>query len=296
MHVAGMNLRMLFPVATIVDHALSREAAEYVECKSEAAAGKHFAVAKATFLRKGRRGPSLWQRARQEVKPGTTLTSQSGLPLRFSGEVPVSPTPPHSAVLRTKRRVDVVVAASALVLLAPLFVLVAVSVKFSSPGPIVLRQWREGQGGKVFLCLKFRSLYAHAGDVSGVIQTVRGDRRVTPLGAWLRRTNLDELPQLVNVLRGEMSLVGPRPHVPGMQVGGVPYRQLIPYYDLRLAVPPGLTGWAQVNGWRGPTDTAETSRTRINHDLAYLEHLSIWLDLKIMLLTLWRECTGGTGC
>jgi lipopolysaccharide/colanic/teichoic acid biosynthesis glycosyltransferase len=118
---------------------------------------------------------------------------------------------------------------------------------------------------------------------------------VTPVGRFLRRTSLDELPQLVNVIVGDMSLVGPRPHVEGMLAAGVDYAELVPYYNLRHVMRPGLSGWAQANGLRGPTDSAEAARARIDHDVAYIQNFSIWLDLKIIWLTLVKEFVTGSG-
>jgi len=194
-----------------------------------------------------------------------------------------------------KRAFDILVVLAAILFLAPLLTLVAVAIVFDSPGPVFFRQPREGKNGKSFVALKFRSMRHDRCDLSGVQQTVAGDSRVTKVGKILRRTSIDELPQLFNVLRGDMSLVGPRPHVSGMLAGGVSYRELVPYYDLRLLVTPGLTGWAQANGFRGPTDDAKTARERIDHDLAYIRSFSLVLDIKVLLLTLQREVFGGTG-
>ncbi len=196
---------------------------------------------------------------------------------------------------KIKRALDIVLSASALIALMPLFILVAVAIKLESPGAVLFVQDREGKGGKLFSALKFRSMRHDDCDVSGVRQTVIGDSRITKIGAFLRRTSIDELPQLFNVLRGEMSLVGPRPHVRGMMAGGQDYRSLVPHYDLRLLVAPGLTGWAQANGLRGPTTNAQLARQRIEHDLSYIQNFSLWLDIRIIYLTLKREFVGGSG-
>jgi lipopolysaccharide/colanic/teichoic acid biosynthesis glycosyltransferase len=124
---------------------------------------------------------------------------------------------------------------------------------------------------------------------------VKNDPRVTAIGSFIRKTSIDELPQLINVLRGDMSLVGPRPHVPGMKAGGMLYRKLVPYYDVRLTMLPGLTGWAQANGWRGETDAPVAGRSRVDHDIAYIANFSLWLDLKIILMTIRREFVVGSG-
>jgi lipopolysaccharide/colanic/teichoic acid biosynthesis glycosyltransferase len=194
-----------------------------------------------------------------------------------------------------KRAMDIVISAIALVGLAPVFALLAMAIKADSPGPVMFRQWRTGRGGKTFLIYKFRSLYADASDNAGIRQADRGDSRVTPIGRLLRAKSLDELPQLINVLRGEMSLIGPRPLPPGMLAGGVLYDQLVPYFHLRHAVRPGISGWAQANGLRGPTTDTRLARDRIDHDLAYIQNFSLWLDIKIIVLTLKREFLTGSG-
>ncbi|KKC41471.1 hypothetical protein WH87_00535 [Devosia epidermidihirudinis] len=183
-----------------------------------------------------------------------------------------------------KRSMDIVLSTATLVGLFPALVIIASTVAFTSTGPIFFRQPREGLNGKLFTIYKFRSLYVDRSDLSGLSQAVDGDPRVTPVGRWLRQTSLDELPQLLNVLKGEMSLIGPRPHVPNMLAAGMRYDELVPYYDLRLSVRPGLSGWAQVNDLRGPTTDAERAKSRVDHDLAYVQNMSFGLDLKI----LWR--------
>lgn len=223
------------------------------------------------------------------------LSWQSGLPLRMAGRLPAPtdrPTPIQAAV---KRNFDILVSLLALIALAPLLIIVAIAIRATSPGSVLFSQEREGLAGRTFKALKFRSMRSDACDPSGVAQTVDGDPRVTAIGRFIRRTSIDELPQLINVLRGDMSLVGPRPHVPGMWAGGVLYRDLVPYYDYRLQVMPGLTGWAQANGLRGPTDAAEVARARVNHDVAYIQNYSFWLDVKIMWMTIRHEFVGGSG-
>ena len=139
-------------------------------------------------------------------------------------------------------------------------------------------------------------MYHDRSDAAGIIQAKANDSRVTPLGAWLRRTNIDELPQLINVLRGEMSLVGPRPHVRGMLAGGVPYEVLVPHYFERCGALPGLTGLAQVTGLRGSTRDARLAIDRIECDLAYIRNRSLLLDLRILFHTLFNECVRSSGC
>jgi polysaccharide biosynthesis protein PslA len=225
------------------------------------------------------------------------ISLQSGLPMRIpSGD---DGNVQHSARrlrhLRVKRVFDAVASAAALLALMPLLFLTALLVKVTSAGPVFFRQEREGFQGRPFMAFKFRSMRIDDCDVTGVAQTVKDDPRVTAVGRFLRKTSIDELPQLINVLLGDMSLVGPRPHVAGMRAGGMSYAQLVPYYYARLEMLPGLTGWAQANGLRGPTDRADKARARIDHDIAYIQNFSFWLDIKIILLTLRHEFLGGSG-
>lgn len=194
-----------------------------------------------------------------------------------------------------KRVLDIVLSAMALIALAPLLLIVGILIKISSPGPVLFYQDREGRDGSIFSLVKFRSMRADACDAGGTHQTCSDDPRVTGIGKFIRKTSIDELPQLFNVLRGDMSIVGPRPHVPGMFAGGRPYRELVEYYDARLKTSPGLTGWAQANGLRGATTNADKAVARINHDIAYIQNFSIWLDLRIIWLTARKEFFSGTG-
>jgi polysaccharide biosynthesis protein PslA len=198
--------------------------------------------------------------------------------------------------LALKRVMDVAGSLVALVLLSPLFALVALAIKLESRGPVFFIQERWGKDHKRFRVLKFRSMYEHACDVSGISQTVEGDDRVTPLGAVLRKTNIDELPQLINVLKGDMSLVGPRCHVVGMQAAGMDYEELVPQYHLRHTMRPGITGLAQMRGLRGPTADARLAIRRVRSDLEYIANFNIALDIKIMVRTAYREFfRGGLG-
>lgn len=180
-----------------------------------------------------------------------------------------------------KRAVDVVVSGVALGVVSPLIALIALAVRVTSGRPVLFVQERMGLDGRVFRMIKFRSMEQGAEDASGPVWTMPGDQRRTRLGAFLRRTSLDELPQLWNVLRGDMSLVGPRPERP---VFIEQFRREIPGYMLRHKIKAGLTGWAQVHGWRGNTSLHE----RVEHDLYYIQHWSLALDLRILCMTLWR--------
>ncbi|WP_218079550.1 undecaprenyl-phosphate glucose phosphotransferase [Anthocerotibacter panamensis] len=180
-----------------------------------------------------------------------------------------------------KRLSDIVLASMILVAIAPLMLLIALGVKLSSPGPVFFRQRRYGLNGQEILVYKFRSMTV-AEDGAKIVQAKQNDQRVTPFGALLRRTSLDELPQFINVLQGSMSIVGPRPHA---VAHNEQYRKLIRGYMLRHKVKPGITGWAQVNGYRGETDTLEKMQSRVEYDLHYVNTWSLSLDLKIILRT-----------
>jgi Undecaprenyl-phosphate glucose phosphotransferase len=176
-------------------------------------------------------------------------------------------------------------AAVLLLLLSPLLLGCAIAVKLSGPGPVFFRQERHGLGSRIFHVLKFRSMRTDLQDVSGAQQTRRNDARVTPVGNFLRRTSLDELPQLLNVLMGDMSLVGPRPLPVQMRVEDRLNYEIVAEYAFRHRVKPGITGWAQVKGHRGAVDTAEGLQSRVAYDLYYIENWSLWLDLKILFMT-----------
>jgi lipopolysaccharide/colanic/teichoic acid biosynthesis glycosyltransferase len=182
---------------------------------------------------------------------------------------------------------DVAVAASALVLLSPIFLLIALAVRLTDGGSVLYRQTRVGLRGRLFTILKFRTMQEDAERHLGPIWAVPGDPRCTPIGYYLRRFGLDELPQLWNVLRGDMSLAGPRPERPEFTHR---FGKDYPNYDLRHSVRPGLTGYAQIHGWRGHTSLEE----RLRHDLYYLRHWSLRLDILILLMTVvsgWSERT-----
>lgn len=193
-----------------------------------------------------------------------------------------SPMVGASAVV--KRLEDVVLSAMILCLIAIPMLFIATAIKLTSPGPVFFRQKRYGIDGRSIEVWKFRSMRVME-DGATVTQATRNDSRITPLGAFLRRTSLDELPQFINVFIGDMSIVGPRPHA---IAHNEQYRGQISSYMLRHKVKPGITGWAQVNGWRGETDTLEKMQKRVEFDLAYINNWSLWWDLKIVLLTLFK--------
>ncbi len=180
-----------------------------------------------------------------------------------------------------KRTLDVVLSLCALIVLAPALLVVALLIKLDSRGPVLFSQRRNGLNEKSFRIYKFRTMSVIE-DGLNVQQAVEADPRITRIGRLLRRTNLDELPQLINVLKGEMSLVGPRPHA---MAHDAEFARRVPRYCERFRVRPGLTGWAQVNGLRGPTDTDAKLAARLAHDLYYIENASFAFDLKILALT-----------
>jgi polysaccharide biosynthesis protein PslA len=194
-----------------------------------------------------------------------------------------------------KRVFDIAVASAALLFLAPLLLAVAVAIKVTSPGPILFYQYRYGYRNRFFRIYKFRSMRNDACDVAGVRQTVQGDARITPVGKILRKTSLDEIPQLINVIKGDMSLVGPRPHVPGMLAADRPYEDLVPYYFQRHTARPGITGLAQVSGCRGSTVEPNRAISRIDYDLDYIEKWSLGMDIMIIARTIRREFLSGSG-
>jgi Undecaprenyl-phosphate glucose phosphotransferase len=180
---------------------------------------------------------------------------------------------------------DKLIAGAALALLSPLFALVAIAIKLDSKGPVFFRQRRYGFNNELIEVYKFRSMYANASDATASRLVTRGDPRVTRIGRFLRKTSLDELPQLINVVKGELSLVGPRPHATHAKAQDKLYTDVVEGYFARHKVKPGITGWAQVNGWRGETDTIEKIHRRVEHDLYYIENWSIFFDLYVLVRT-----------
>jgi polysaccharide biosynthesis protein PslA len=181
-------------------------------------------------------------------------------------------------------------------MLAPFFVLIAFAIRLREGGPVLFRQNRAGKDGRTFTVFKFRTMVLDAeeqkaqltvrNEFDGIIFKIRRDPRVTRTGAWLRRYSLDELPQLFNVLRGELSLVGPRPHAVSMRVKQRRNEDIVPDYALRHHVKPGITGWAQVNGYHGPVETEKALHERVAYDIDYINNWSLWFDIRILLRTL----------
>jgi polysaccharide biosynthesis protein PslA len=184
-----------------------------------------------------------------------------------------------------KRTLDILGSGALIVTLAPLFGVIAAAIALESPGGVLFRQRRFGFQNEEISVLKFRSMYVNKQDVSGAQRTTRGDPRVTKVGRILRRTSLDEIPQLFNVFMGTMSLVGPRPHATAMKVGDKLYHEAVEHYAQRHRVKPGITGLAQINGFRGEVDSMEHAQGRLDNDLRYLANWSLTLDIKILLKT-----------
>ncbi|GJD35294.1 UDP-glucose:undecaprenyl-phosphate glucose-1-phosphate transferase [Methylobacterium aerolatum] len=180
---------------------------------------------------------------------------------------------------------DRCVALLALLALSPIMIAVALAVRFTSRGPVLFRQKRHGFNNELIEVYKFRSMYTDLCDATGDKMVTKGDRRVTPVGRFIRKTSLDELPQLFNVLKGDLSLVGPRPHALQSKAANMLFDQVVDGYFARHRVKPGITGWAQINGWRGETDTPEKLQRRVEHDLHYIENWSVLFDLQILLTT-----------
>lgn len=206
------------------------------------------------------------------------MDSVGGIPV-----VAVCETPFMGINRVVKRTTDIVLSILILILISPLLLLIALAIKLTSPGPAIFKQRRYGLDGSDILAYKFRSMTVME-DGAAVKQAQKNDQRLTPIGGFLRKTSLDELPQFLNVLSGKMSIVGPRPHA---VAHNEEYRKLIKGYMLRHKVPPGITGWAQVNGFRGETDTLDKMKGRIDLDLDYLRNWSLRLDLYIIFKTIW---------
>lgn len=185
-----------------------------------------------------------------------------------------------------KRAQDVIMATLGLVIALPVMLATAIAIRLDSPGPVFFRQRRHGFNNEQILVWKFRSMRHEAADATARRQVTADDDRITRVGRFIRKTSLDELPQLINVLKGEMSMVGPRPHAIGMMTGEVESAQLVAQYAHRHRMKPGITGWAAIQGSRGPVDTPELVRTRVALDIEYIERQSFWLDLYIIAMTI----------
>jgi polysaccharide biosynthesis protein PslA len=212
--------------------------------------------------------------------PGRSFCTVGRVPMMRLFERPIS-----GWSFIAKSLEDRLLAAGLLLALSPLLLLIALAIKLDSSGPVLFRQKRYGFNHNLFECWKFRTMYHHRSDATAEVLTRRDDDRVTRVGRFLRKTSLDELPQLINVLKGNMSLVGPRPHATSAKAAGRLYEEAVDAYAARHRVKPGITGWAQVNGWRGETDTLEKIQRRVEYDLFYIEHWSLLLDVKILLRT-----------
>ena len=205
------------------------------------------------------------------------LTDIGGIPIVSVYDSPLS----SSGNAMLKRLEDIVVSLIIVTLISPILLAIAVAIKLTSKGPVLFKQRRYGINGEEITIWKFRSMTV-CDDGHEIKQATKDDARVTKIGTFLRRTSLDELPQFFNVLAGNMSIVGPRPHA---CAHNEQYRKLIPKYMLRHLVKPGITGWAQIHGWRGETDTLDKMEKRVEFDLHYIDNWSLWLDMKIILLT-----------
>ncbi len=209
-------------------------------------------------------------------------------PLVLLGDLPVltlfeRPISGTDAII--KRAEDLVLTLGILFFIWPIMLAAAIAIKLDSPGPIFFRQPREGFNNRPFRVWKFRSMTHDRCEVDGIQQATKGDKRVTRVGKFIRATSIDELPQLFNVIAGDMSLVGPRPHAPSTRAGGRLFHEVIQTYAARHKVKPGITGWAQACGWRGETDTEEKLVKRLEHDLYYIENWSIPFDIYILVRT-----------
>ena len=209
-----------------------------------------------------------------------SITDVAGIPV-----MDLTATPMVGVNRILKGLLDRILAFMILIVISPLMVVIAIAVKLSSGGPVLFKQKRLGWDGRPIDVYKFRTMKVHDEPEGQCTQATKNDPRVTPVGALLRRTSLDELPQFINVLQGRMSIVGPRPHA---LAHNEQYKELVDAYMLRHKVKPGITGWAQINGWRGETDTVEKMQKRVEYDLYYIENWSIWFDLKIIFLTLFK--------
>jgi exopolysaccharide biosynthesis polyprenyl glycosylphosphotransferase len=184
-----------------------------------------------------------------------------------------------------KNVLERVLAVFGIVVLSPVMLAVAAAIKLESKGPVIFRQKRYGFNNELIEVYKFRSMYTDRSDATAAKLVTKNDPRVTRIGRFIRKASIDELPQLFNVLTGQLSLVGPRPHATQAKAADALYEAVVDGYFARHKVRPGITGWAQINGWRGETDTREKIEQRVKHDLEYIDRWSLWFDLKIILKT-----------
>lgn len=211
---------------------------------------------------------------------GHSLVEILGMPT-----INLAAAPVNELEMWPKRVFDRLFALGVLIVLTPVLLAIAIAVKVSSPGPVLFRQRRKGIDGNPFQILKFRTMRVHHEVAGQITQAGRHDKRITRVGAFLRRTSLDELPQFINVLFGHMSVVGPRPHA--IEHDDL-YKNLVDGYMFRYRIKPGITGWAQVNGYRGETTRVEKMEARVKFDLFYIQNWSFWFDIKIVLITMFK--------
>lgn len=209
------------------------------------------------------------------------VSNVSNIPMFNASELPL-----HGWSPLMKRFEDLLIGSLMLLAAAPIMAIIALTIKLESDGPVFFLQKRYGYNNKLIRVFKFRSMYHAERDANASQQTTHNDPRVTKVGAFIRKTSLDELPQLFNVLNGTMSLVGPRPHATATKAAGVLFNDAVEEYNARHRVKPGITGWAQINGYRGETDTLEKIEKRVELDLEYIERWSVWFDLYILFRTL----------
>lgn len=205
------------------------------------------------------------------------ITDVGGLPALIASDLPLRGWSPL-----IKRAEDIALSSLALLVAAPVMLAVAIAIKLDSPGPVLFRQKRYGYNNRLIEVFKFRSMYHARSDANAERQTTRDDDRITRVGRFIRKTSLDELPQLLNVFLGSMSMVGPRPHATATKAAGVLFEDAVAEYSARHRVKPGITGWAQIHGYRGETDTLEKIEKRVEYDLEYIERWSLWFDLYIL--------------
>ncbi|WNW09614.1 undecaprenyl-phosphate glucose phosphotransferase [Pseudomonas sp. DTU_2021_1001937_2_SI_NGA_ILE_001] len=208
------------------------------------------------------------------------ITEVAKLPMFNASDVPLNGWSPF-----IKRAEDIVLSSLAILALSPLMLLIALAIKLDSKGPVLFRQKRYGYNNRLIEVFKFRSMHQHQADATAEKQTTRHDARVTRVGRFIRKTSLDELPQLFNVAAGTMSMVGPRPHATATKAAGILFEQAVKEYTSRHRVKPGITGLAQIKGYRGETDTVEKIEKRVELDLEYIENWSVWFDLYILIRT-----------